>query len=81
MAQPSTGALSLLTGAVMAAALSGAAVLAVLGSGCDDPGTYTEHDGVVELIGGCLHPSDLPITPQDPANTPDPGTADPSLAR
>ena len=81
MAQPSTGAVPLLTGMITAAALSGAAVLAVFSSGCDDPGTYFEHDGVVELIGGCLQPSDLPVTPRDPAATPAHGSTDPSLAR
>ncbi|RRO15514.1 hypothetical protein EIL87_15855 [Saccharopolyspora rhizosphaerae] len=81
MAQPSTGVVPLLSGMLAAAALSGAAVLVVLDSGCDDPGSYHEHDGVVELIGGCLQPSDLPVAPRDPADSSAPGGADPSLAR
>ncbi len=57
--------LPLITGIAAATALSGAAVLAVAHSGCQDPGAYrSRDDGVVELIGGCLQPDDLPITPQ-----------------
>ena len=81
MAQPSSGVLPLLAGMITAAALSGAAVLVVLGSGCDDPGTYRERDGVVELIGGCLQPSDLPVTPREPVESPAQDGADPFLAR
>ena len=60
-------AIPLATGLLTAAALSGAAALAVLQSGCEDPGSYLERDGMVELVGGCLQPTDLPVTPQDPA--------------
>ena len=66
MAQYSS-AVPLATGLLTAAALSGAAALAVLQSGCEDPGSYREHDGVIELVGGCLQPSDLPVAPQNPA--------------
>ncbi|GAA2331758.1 hypothetical protein GCM10009854_03690 [Saccharopolyspora halophila] len=77
MTQPSS-VVPLITGLVSAAALSGAAAVAVLQSGCEDPGTYLEHDGVVELVGGCLRSSDLPVTPQDPE---DPlGSGNPSIA-
>ncbi|GAA4612642.1 hypothetical protein [Saccharopolyspora hordei] len=63
---PTNRALPLVTGFATAAALSGAAVLAVLQSGCDDPGTYLVRDDVVELIGGCLEPDDLPVTQRPP---------------
>lgn len=81
MAQPSNGVFPLLAGMITAAALSGAAVLVVLNSGCEDPGSYHEHDGVVELIGGCLRPSDLPVAPREPAASPPPGSSDPFVAR
>ncbi|GAA0513192.1 hypothetical protein GCM10011581_03810 [Saccharopolyspora subtropica] len=75
----STGVLPLVTSIAVAAALSGGAVLAVLQSGCDDPGYYRTHDGVVELIGGCLEPGDLPVRPRHPVNVPHPAGTDPSI--
>ncbi|MER7015626.1 hypothetical protein ABT324_29680 [Saccharopolyspora sp. NPDC000359] len=75
----SNRALPLVTGVVTAAALSGAAVFAVLRSGCEDPGSYLVRDDVVELIGGCLQPDDLPVTPRPPADGL--GTNDPAMAR
>lgn len=81
MAQHSGNVIPLVAGLVTAAALSGAAAIAVLHSGCEQPGSYLEHDGVVELIGGCLQPSDLPVVPRPPS-TPEPlGAGSPSLAR
>ncbi|MFD0919181.1 hypothetical protein [Saccharopolyspora rosea] len=78
---PASGAFPLVTGIVAAAALSGAAVFAVLHSGCDDPGAYRAHDGVVELVGGCLQPDDLPVTPKAPGPVRPLGDVDPALAR
>ncbi|MFC7341919.1 hypothetical protein [Saccharopolyspora griseoalba] len=66
MAQHSS-AVPLATGLLTAAVLSGAAALVVLQSGCEEPGAYLERDGVIELVGGCLQPSDLPVVPQNPA--------------
>ncbi|MGW1676493.1 hypothetical protein [Saccharopolyspora sp. NPDC002376] len=75
---PTNRVLPLVTGVATAAALSGAAVFAVLQSGCDDPGAYRVRDDVVELIGGCLQPDDLPISPRPPADL---GSGEPALAR
>jgi hypothetical protein len=70
---PATGTIPLVTGIAVATALSGAAVFTVVRSGCDEPGSYRTRDGVVELIGGCLTPDDLPVTPQhQPGFTPRP---------
>jgi hypothetical protein len=49
-----------------AAALTGAAVFTVADAGCPNPGRYVQHDGVVELIGGCVDQSRLPA-PNRPA--------------
>ncbi|TDD36940.1 hypothetical protein E1288_41155 [Saccharopolyspora elongata] len=78
---PTNGAFPQVTGFVTAAALSGAAVFAVLQSGCDEPGSYRSRDGVVELIGGCLKPDDLPVNPRQPADTRPLGSGDPALER
>jgi hypothetical protein len=70
---PSAGTLPLVTGIAAATALSGAAVFTVIRSGCEDPGVYQFHDGVVELIGGCVQPQDLPVVPaREPGFTPRP---------
>lgn len=69
---PSTGAFGLVFGVATAVALSGGAVLTVLQSGCDDPGSYQFRDGVVELAGGCLQPDDFPVTSEGPENPPRP---------
>ncbi|PKW14351.1 hypothetical protein [Saccharopolyspora spinosa] len=78
---PMNSAFPLVTGLVTAAALSGVAVFAVLQSGCDEPGSYRSQDGVVELIGGCLKPDDLPVNPRYPTDTRPLGSSDPSLER
>jgi hypothetical protein len=44
-----------------AAALTGAAVFTVADAGCANPGQYVRHDGVVELVGGCVDQSRLPV--------------------
>ncbi|MER7081094.1 hypothetical protein SAMN02982929_03807 [Saccharopolyspora kobensis] len=75
---PGNRALPLVTGVLTAAALSGAAVFAVLQSGCDDPGSYQVRDDAVELIGGCLRPDDLPVNPRPPAGH---DGNDPAMAR
>ncbi|GDY29911.1 hypothetical protein [Gandjariella thermophila] len=43
-----------------AAALTGAAVFTVADAGCGNPGRYVRHDGVVELVGGCVDTNRLP---------------------
>ncbi|MCI2421592.1 hypothetical protein MOQ72_29580 [Saccharopolyspora sp. K220] len=78
---PTNRAFPLVTGIVTAAALSGAAVLAVLNSGCDEPGVYRAEDGVVELIGGCLKSDDLPVSPRHPTEVRPLGSTDPALER
>jgi len=71
MTPPSTGAL--VRGVAVAALLAGGAVLVVAQTGCDDPGSYAQHDdGVVELVGGCLGPEDLVVAPDDPNDDPAP---------
>ena len=47
-------------------ALAGVAVFAVSHAGCSDTGRYVQHDGVVELVGSCLNPNDLPAAPTQP---------------
>ncbi|MGP4019703.1 hypothetical protein [Saccharopolyspora sp. 5N708] len=78
---PTTSAFPLVTGIVAAAALSGAAVLAVLNSGCDEPGAYRSNDGVVELIGGCLKSDDLPVSPRHPTDVRPLGSNEPAMER
>jgi hypothetical protein len=78
---PSAGAVPLVTGIAVATALSGAAVFTVFRSGCENPGRYQPHDGVVELTGGCIKADDLPVTPQQRERLtpkPDDHPADPS---
>lgn len=77
----SRSALGLVTGFTVAAALSGGAVLTVANSGCDDPGSYQFRDGVVELVGGCLQPGDLPVRPAHAEESPQPlVSTDPAVA-
>jgi hypothetical protein len=59
----SAGTFPLVAGIAAATALSGAAIFTVSRSGCDSPGVYWPHDGIVELVGGCLNHSDLPALP------------------
>lgn len=48
----------------VAALLAGAAVFTADRAGCDDPGSYVPvPGGGVQLIGGCLNNSDLPVAP------------------
>jgi hypothetical protein len=60
----SAGTFPLVAGIAAATALSGAAVFTVFRSGCDSPGVYRAHDGVIELVGGCLNRADLPALPE-----------------
>jgi hypothetical protein len=59
------GVLPLAGATVAAMALTGVAVFAVSQAGCADAGRYVQHDGVVELVGGCLDPADLPSAPAE----------------
>lgn len=59
------GALPLAGATVAAMALAGVAVFAVSNAGCSDTGRYVQHDGVVELVGSCLDPNDLPSAPAE----------------
>lgn len=70
---PAVGTIPLVTGIATATILSGAAVFTVVHAGCGEPGTYRVREGVVELVGGCITPEDLPVTPgqhPDPAPRP-----------
>ncbi|RZS36957.1 hypothetical protein EV193_106192 [Herbihabitans rhizosphaerae] len=64
---------------IAAGALAGVAVFTVNEVGCSDSGTYVQHDGHVELVGGCVDPADLPAAPPNaqhparPAGLPDGG--------
>jgi hypothetical protein len=60
------GALPLAGATAAAVALAGVAVFAVSHAGCSDTGRYVQHDGVVELVGSCLDPHDLPAAPTAP---------------
>jgi hypothetical protein len=57
------GALPLAGASVAAMALAGVAVFTVSHAGCADSGQYVTHDGVVELVGSCLDPAQLPPAP------------------
>jgi hypothetical protein len=60
------GALPLAGATAAAMALAGVAVFAVSHAGCSDTGRYVQHDGVVELVGSCINPNDLPAAPAPP---------------
>jgi hypothetical protein len=60
------GALPLAGASVAAMALAGVAVFSVSHAGCSDTGRYVQHDGVIELVGSCLNPNDLPAAPSTP---------------
>lgn len=62
----SSGTVPLVTGITTAAVLSGLAIITVAHAGCDNPGAYQPHNGVVELIGGCVAREDLPLVPRPP---------------
>ena len=70
------GALPLAGASVVAMALAAVAVFTVSGAGCADSGHYVQHDGVVELVGSCLDPADLPSAPVQ--HTPDRKPAEPA---
>lgn len=75
MARPTlaSGAVPLVTGIATATVLSGAAVFTVAHAGCEHPGIYRVHNGVVELVGGCVTPEDIPVAPEkSPASSPRP---------
>ncbi|MCK2237088.1 MULTISPECIES: hypothetical protein [unclassified Crossiella] len=62
----SSGALPLAVALSTAALLTGAAVFTVVRVSCHDPGQYVQHNGIVELIGGCVERDDLPVGPKQP---------------
>jgi hypothetical protein len=70
------GALPLAGVSVAAMALTGVAVFAVSNAGCADSGQYVQRDGVVELVGGCLDPAELPSAPEQ--NKPERKPAEPA---
>lgn len=67
-----------LAGATAAAmALAGVALFTVSNAGCADGGHYVQRDdGVVELVGSCLDPAELPSAPVE--HTPDRRPAEPA---
>ncbi|MEV4057470.1 hypothetical protein AB0J55_40230 [Amycolatopsis sp. NPDC049688] len=58
----SAGLLPLVIGVASAAALTGAAYLTVDSASCGAPAQYIRHDSHVELVGGCVDGSNLPVT-------------------
>lgn len=61
---------------VVTAVMATIAVVTVRQAGCDDPGRYVATAGGYELVGGCLVPGDLPVTPgagSEPADPTEPG--------
>ncbi|MCA1189940.1 MULTISPECIES: hypothetical protein [unclassified Saccharopolyspora] len=79
-AMASTGTLPLVGGIAVAAVLSAGAVFAVAQAGCDEPGSYRQQDGVVELIGGCVQAEDLPVSPEAQDGIPPHNTTGTSVA-
>ncbi|WP_019809889.1 hypothetical protein [Saccharomonospora halophila] len=57
-ASGSAGVLPLLAGVLSAVTLTGAAVYTVAEAPCE-PARYTEQDGAVTLVGGCVDAADL----------------------
>lgn len=72
---------ALATGFAGAAVLSGAAVIAVLHAGCEEPGALLVREDVVELVGGCVRADDLPVTPGGPGSAGAPGAPDAATQR
>ena len=74
MAGTRTGsdAWSVVVSALVAAALTTIAVVTVERAGCDDPGHYEVGSQGYELVGGCLEPGDLPVSPAVPQPPPQP---------
>uniref|UniRef100_UPI00047BAD2F hypothetical protein n=1 Tax=Actinokineospora inagensis TaxID=103730 RepID=UPI00047BAD2F len=57
-----------LAGAVAAAlVLAGVAVFTVSNAGCASAGEYVQHGQSLELVGGCVDPTDLPAVPLPPS--------------
>lgn len=76
----SGGALPLAAALSAAALLTGAAVFTVVRVNCHDPAQYVQHNGIVELIGGCVGKDDLPVGPKQPEQTtPDQRQAPPGV--
>jgi hypothetical protein len=67
---------SVVVSVLVAAALAAIAVVTVERAGCDDPGRYVVGSRGYELVGGCVEPGDLPVSPAVPAaqnpSSPDP---------
>jgi hypothetical protein len=51
---------------LVAAALTGVAVVTVQNAGCDEPGHYQLRADGYELVGGCVAPGDLVVPDQSP---------------
>jgi hypothetical protein len=72
------GALPLAGASAVAVALAGVAVFTVSNAGCADSGQYVQRDGVIELVGSCLDPAELPSAPEAPQQGPDRRPAEPA---
>lgn len=58
---------------LLAAGLTVLAVATVRDAGCDDPGHYElRADGTWSLVGGCVDPDDLVVTPPPTVTAPPP---------
>ena len=64
---------SIVVSTLVAAALAAIAVVTVEQAGCHDPGHYVVGAQGYELVGGCLEPGDLQVSPV----TPPPAAASP----
>ncbi len=71
-----SGAGSIVVSALVAGVLAAIAVITVEQAGCDDPGHYVVGPRGYELVGGCVEPGDLPVSPSGP-RAPAVGTPDP----
>jgi hypothetical protein len=54
---------SVVVSLLVAVAMATIAFITVHQAGCPDPGRYIVRDDGYELVGGCLEPTDLPISP------------------
>jgi hypothetical protein len=81
VSRPGADSWSVAVSVAIAAALATIAVVTVEQAGCDDPGHYVLDAQGYELVGGCVEPGDIRVTPGVPAapaaTAPDPRTPRP----
>lgn len=74
------GVLTVLAPLLVAAVLTGAAVVTVDRAGCDTPGQFVETDRGLELVGGCMAPGGVNLSDGHAADG-HPGEGDPAEQR